>query len=380
MGNYSYSVKSKIRTDKKRKDGTCPIIIQVIWNRKHRKLTLKGEYIKPKNWNKARGRAIGKGFKSLNDLLDKKEQDIKDFIRELKMSGETITLGKIRDFWTGNDEYKDSFLGFYDSFCDRHFKKIKPSTQKHYITFRKKIIDFQADLKLSEINLNLMLDFKDYLEETGSGVYNMLKCMKAVLNYACQNDIIKDETWRRVKKPSNHRKRDYLNKKQIKKLIDVNLSKSPRLQEVRDMFLFSLYTAARHCDVIRFTKQNFENGVLKFRQQKTGVNVQVPLKKEALAIYKRYSLNKKDNEALFSEKSNTITNRRLKKIISLSGIKKDFSYHIVRHTFASTLANRGVNQAIISQMMGHTQTRQTFTYTHANLNSMRESLNNSNFI
>ena len=158
------------------------------------------------------------------------------------------------------------------------------------------------------------------------------------------------------------------------------MSDKPRLNQVRDMFLFSYLTGARHCDVIQFTIKNIKGGVLKFKQQKSDGDVVVPLNKDALNIIKKYIPNKNEEETLFSEYSNTITNKRLKQVIKKAKIKKIFSFHTARHSFATTLANSGKNHLIISKMMGHSQPRQTFTYVHTNVIQMKEVLNNTSFM
>ncbi len=380
MKNLSYSVKTKIRTDKKREDNTCPIFLQVIINRKVKKLSVKGGNVNVNDWDNTTGRAKGKGYKILNAMLDREEQRFKDFMWENKTNGKIPTMDEIHKFWNGSNEFNDDFFIFYQKFCDNHFKEIKSSTTKHYITLEKKLKKFKPDLRLSEINFTLLNDFKVFLEETNSGVFNMIKTIKATLNYAVENEFLKDETWRKVKKPKCKPKNIYLNKEEILKLKNLDLSDKPRLNQVRDMFLFSYLTGARHCDIIQLTIKNIKGGVLKFVQQKNGGDVDVPLSNDALNIIKKYIPNKTEDETLFSEYSNTITNKRLKQVIEKAKIKKNFSFHTARHSFATALANSGKNHLIISKMMGHSQPRQTFTYVHTNVKQMKEVLNNTSFM
>ena len=193
MKNLSYSIKIKIRTDKKREDNTCPIFLQVIINRKVKKLAFKGEHINVDDWDKTIGRAKGKCYKILNAMLDREEQDFKNFMWENKTNGRIPTMEEIHKFWNGNNEFSDDFFVFYQTFCDNHFKEIKKSSTKHYITLGKKLKKFKPDLKLSDINITLMNEFKTFLEETKSGVYNMIKTIKATLNYAVENEFLKDD-------------------------------------------------------------------------------------------------------------------------------------------------------------------------------------------
>jgi site-specific recombinase XerD len=56
-------------------------------------------------------------------------------------------------------------------------------------------------------------------------------------------------------------------------------------------------------------------------------------------------------------------NSYLKEIADLSGVKKDLTFHIARHTFATTitLAN-GVPIETVSKLLGHKSLKQTQHY------------------
>ncbi len=107
--------------------------------------------------------------------------------------------------------------------------------------------------------------------------------------------------------------------------------------------------------------------------------VVVPLTENALEILNKYIQNKEENESIFTMQ-NTFTNRKLKEIAKLAGIKKDFTFHTARHSFATRLANTGVNTMLISKTMGHKNPKQTYGYINADSNTMKEVLNNTAFI
>lgn len=69
--NY-FTVRAVLRTDKIRKDGTCPIHIVLQRNNVTQKFS-SSEFVEEKHWDKNAEQAIGKGFGNLNAVIKKKE-------------------------------------------------------------------------------------------------------------------------------------------------------------------------------------------------------------------------------------------------------------------------------------------------------------------
>jgi site-specific recombinase XerD len=101
------------------------------------------------------------------------------------------------------------------------------------------------------------------------------------------------------------------------------------------------------------------------KRQKTRTPQRLPLLKPALEIVDKYRDHFKcQNENLVLPiLSNQKMNAYLKEIADLCGIKKKLTYHIARHTFATTvtLAN-GVPIETVSKMLGHKSIKQTQHY------------------
>ncbi|MFI0427488.1 MAG: tyrosine-type recombinase/integrase [Flavobacterium sp.] len=377
--NY-YTVRAVLRTDKIRKNGTCPIYVVLQYNNVTQKFST-SEFIEEKYWDKDKEQGIGKGFGNLNAVIKKKKQNLEDFIRESKSIGRPLSKTDISNFWNGKTETDNEILfsTFYESYCKRHFQTIRKSTQIHYTTLGKKIDDFKPNLIVSEIDYSFMVEFDNYLVETKSGRYNMIKFLKTVLKEAVKLGVLKNESWKGLKNVSPNAREVYLTPAEINKIEICDLSTKKHLELTRCMFLFSCYTGMRYSDVVALKKENYKNGVITLKQVKTGVDLKVPVNIEAKKIICKYWAKRKENENIFPRIENQTVNRYLKKIGEIAELKKTLHFHLARHTFGTTLLNNNVNVFYISKMMGHKKLSQTYAYTGINVNKMKDIMGTVNF-
>ena len=89
---------------------------------------------------------------------------------------------------------------------------------------------------------------------------------------------------------------------------------------------------------------------------KTGNPVPMPLLPEPLAIIDKYKnhVRSQFNETVFPPISNQRLKCYLKELADVCGISKKLTFHIARHTFATTVTlGNGVPIESVSKMLGH---------------------------
>ncbi|MEO5980116.1 MAG: site-specific integrase [Chryseolinea sp.] len=143
-----------------------------------------------------------------------------------------------------------------------------------------------------------------------------------------------------------------------------------RLSIVRDVFVFCCYTGLSYVDVEKLTSHNSAKNNdgeiwINIDRTKTGSPSSLPLLPKALHLlnkYKRYPTDDDPNK-LLPVISNQRINAYLKKIASLSGIKKNLTVHAARHTFGTTITlSNGISIETVSAMLGHKNFKTTQIY------------------
>ena len=170
-------------------------------------------------------------------------------------------------------------------------------------------------------------------------------------------------------------------KEAIKKIMSVDLSKGKfNVQFSRDIFIFSyLCGGVNFTDIANLKYSNVINNKLSYIRQKTKKKINTPLSDEALQIISRYGkvlgnddyilpiLDRKIHKTEV-QKTNRIqkvmgaVNRHLKIVAKLAGINANLTTYVARHSFATVLKNSGVNIALISETLGHSDIATTQIY------------------
>ena len=127
------------------------------------------------------------------------------------------------------------------------------------------------------------------------------------------------------------------------------------------MFLFSCHNGFAYVDVTNLTADHIKIGIdgnrwLIKNRQKTDISERVPILPPVECILKKY---KNHSELLKGPKllpipSNQKLNAYLKELADICGITTRLTFHIARHTFATTVSlENGVPIDSVSKMHGH---------------------------
>lgn len=373
-----------IRKNRSNKLGEAPIYMRFSINNERAEIST-GRSINPQDWDSKLNKAITKkkGAGQFNKFLDVLKNSIYDHHTEMVKNGELISAKKLKARFLGIEEDKKTLLQVFE-YHNKQMEELQgityaEATVKRYITTLdhvKRFLKHQYnlnDIPLARLKYSFIVDFEHYFKTVrkcnNNSTYKYLKNMRKVINLAIRNEWLDKDPFAKYKTKLIEVKRECLNKEELKSLENLKLT-FPRLEVVRDIFVFSCYTGLAYIDVSNLTKEDIRIGIdgnlwILLEREKTKTLSNIPILPNAHDLIKKYTDHpaKKTEDHIFPSFSNQKLNAYLKELADLASIDKNLTFHIARHTFATTitLAN-GVPIESISSMLGHKNIRTTQIY------------------
>ncbi|WP_430682163.1 site-specific integrase [Maribacter halichondriae] len=202
------------------------------------------------------------------------------------------------------------------------------------------------------------------------------------MRIAFANNWVKKDPFYHWKANWKKVERDVLTEAELRSIIEKELPLK-RLDQVRDIFVFCCFTGLAYVDVRRLSKIHIVFGMdgnrwIKINRSKTNSRSIIPLLPAAQKILSKYvnHTQKSMNGLLLPVISNQKTNVFLKEIATLCNIEKNLTFHLARHTFATTvtLAN-GIPIESVSKMLGHQSLKTTQIYAKVIDKKLSEDMN-----
>lgn len=201
----------------------------------------------------------------------------------------------------------------------------------------------------------------DYKRKRKSSANRILTILKAALNKAYnEGKVASDDAWRRVKPYRNV---------ESAKIRFLNMGECGRLvnacdPDFRKMVQAGLLTGCRYGELISMRVQDYsaDSGTLFIPDSKSGKPRHVTLEAQGQRFFERHVIGKSGGEYMFTREDGgqwgrSHQTRRLKDACARAHISPAVSFHILRHTHASQLAQRGVPLPVIAAQLGHADTR-----------------------
>jgi len=342
-------------------------------------------YIHPDKWSAIGNRVKGTSAeaKVTNSYLDAIKSKIYDHQQELIRENKPVNAENMRNKMLDIEQHRHTLIPIYQQH-NREMealigKEYAPATLARFKTGLKHMQDFLkwkykvSDIDIQEINHEFLTNYEFYLKTVHHCAQNTVakKMMEfgKIIRICLANDWISRNPFFNYRCRVKEVERPYLSQEEIDTIINKKFH-IDRLTLVRDFFVFSCYTGLAYADVQKLTRRHIGMGVdgerwIFINRSKTDTRACIPILPIAAEILRKYHNHPQaqNRGRLLPIFSNQKTNAYLKEIADLCGIHKELTYHVARHTFATTVTlGNGVPIESVSKMLGHKDLRTTQHY------------------
>ncbi|WPQ63709.1 site-specific integrase [Chitinophaga sancti] len=367
---------------RKTSKGQIPIFVRITYegNRLNHNTAL---FIEEKSWdgrkyqvkgNKQEAQEINKNLSILkgrilsiyNDLLERNIPVSIDLIRN-KLAGKDIERKTLLDAVSYHNEQLSKSIGIDHS----------KGTLTKFKTLEAKLVKFittqlnRKDIFLKELKHEFVVDFEMYLKRSEKISHNpvikYIQSLKKVINMAITHGWLDNNPFRNFKCSLKTIERGYLSQEELLN-IQHKVIENERLNKVRDIFIFSCFTGLAYADIKELKYKhlstiNNERWIITHRQ-KTNTRTSIPLLPQAVEVLNNYEdMSELVDANIFPVLSNQKMNAYLKEIGDICKVNKNLTFHLARHTFATTVTlTNGVPIETVSKMLGHTNLKTTQIY------------------
>ena len=383
--NY-FSILFFIKRTKLLKNGEAPICLRITVNGKRAEVQIKRS-VEVNKWNNQKECAIGRDNKTLelNHYLKTVRTKILRIHRQLEQDNKPITAEILKCHYYGESETPKMLLEVFKE----HNQKCSELIGKDYV--RATVMYYErtarylsefikqnhrlSDIPLKDIDYNFIQAFEHFVKTVKNCQQNAtvkhLKNFKRIIRIALLNHWIISDPFAEIHFKQTPTNRDFLLEEELQLILRKQFN-IPRLETVKDIFIFCCFTGLAFTDVQHLTPEHIlcdnkgEYWIRKPREKTTNMcNIpllEIPLK--LIDKYKHHPECERKN-IVFPVPSNQRMNSYLKEIADLCGIKKNLSTHVARHSFTCIALANKVSMESIAKMLGHSNIKTTKIYASA---------------
>lgn len=375
------------RTDKTNKHGKSPLSIQFSHNGRRRRIAT-GLVVEPKFWDD-KNQKIKPNCPNYIDLQYRLNEQVAMYekkIRKLEILEIEVTFDNLLE--TNGRKVNCTIGECLDATISRLESLGKYGSASKHKSLRSRLSQYRTlNIRLDEIDLAFLRDFELFLRRIGNAnnsIATKFAIFKAAYNKALAEEqfVTKSNPFSKFKVGrlwTKTRKRA-ITKEDVQKLMELKIEPSHQTEYrdfARDVFLFSYYTAGiNFTDLASLRYSDVVNGRISYSRNKTQKLLLFRLMPRALEIIEKYSHSGHSSDdyvfpildrrihvtpqQIFNRTHKVL--RELKVLGEMIGLQMPLTTYVARHTYATVLKRSGVNIAIISESLGHSDLSTTQIY------------------
>lgn len=271
----TFSILFFLQRNKATKDGKAPIYLRITVNGKRSQISIKRK-VAIEKWHSEAGKVIGKSIevRELNRYLTSLEHKIFKIQQKLLDENLPVSALLIKNIFTGKAEKEKMLLKIFQDHNNQVEKLVgkdfAPGTLERYKTAKKHVQEYIKleysieDIAVKKVNHKFISGFEYYLKTERNCSHNTaikyITNFKKIIRIAYANDWISKDPFYNWKARLKTVEREFLSKEEIEILVTKELSVK-RLNQVKDIFVFSCFTGLAYADVKKLSQNDIVIGI-----------------------------------------------------------------------------------------------------------------------
>ena len=372
------------KTTKANATGQLPIYIRLTIDGQRFEFSSK-KFIEKSKWSPELSKMKGstEEARTINNYLDLMKSKVFDIQMELIHKNEELSLENFKSRILGTHQRERMIIPIYQNHNDKIDElvgngyaygtlerfKISLKHLQEFILWKYNV----ADISINKIDYAFVTEFEFYLRSVkkcnNNTAVKYVRNFRKIIKICLDNDWLDKNPCSRYEGKMKEVERDFLTEEELNRIYNKRFS-SERLNLVKDIFIFSCYTGLAYVDVKGLKKDHIAIGIdgekwIFKNRQKTDTKSKIPVLPIAQEIIQKYADHPKclNEDNILPILTNQKMNAYLKEVADLCDIPKEITFHMARHTFATsvTLTN-GVPIETVSKMLGHKNIQTTQHY------------------
>lgn len=305
--NPSFTQLFYLKSRNRNKSVKVPIYLRLTVNGKRSELSISRK-IEPEKWHARLGKMKGSDAKAvqLNQYLDTVRSKINRIHQRFIDEEKPFTALDIKSAYVDDGDKLKMLVVLFEEHNAEMEKLIGKDfalgTWKRYNTTKKHVQEYvkseyrRSDIPVRDVNLKFIKGFEYFLKVTKNCNHNSalkyINNFKKIIRLAVAHEWISKDPFYNYKVQFKTVEREYLTKQELESIVNLEI-RMPRLDIVRDMFVFCCFTGLAYIDVKKLTPNNIVPHIdgsqwIQSARQKTRSKLGIPLLPSAMEILEKY--------------------------------------------------------------------------------------------
>lgn len=284
------------------KSGEYPLVVQLIHNRRKKLIYLdyklhedEFDTVSEKVLHRKKGRFTQKAVKEMNHTIRAKVRDIAGQIESLSLSNPYFALEDISINSVNRQKcrYLDDYIRQQ---IDIRLKLDKIGTAEGYKNTLNSLLTFTKNkhIELKGVSYNFLCSYEQFLlsrKVRRNSIAFYMRNLRSNYNRAEKEglEVAEENPFHKYHIRTEKTIKRALDKEDVKRIAELDLSASPSLDLSRDVFMFSFYSRGMSfVDVAYLSKEDMKSNVVDYRRVKTGQELLIVITSKMWQIIDKY--------------------------------------------------------------------------------------------